>query len=201
MVYCLRNYQFCCRHQSKSSRAHEHLNLYFTDSHYTHVQFAGAVSENGHCSRRLHGRHSRSRAQSFLPSGGDRSEDNQQPEVRRCGVHTDGIRSCRRLTNRSSHRASPCSKGRSRLLDPRRTSVIRASNRCLQRRQELGRAGHRRDGTRGADGAGGAPPLHALPIAGHNVRRPVIERVRQRHCVAVGQTLPRWPRCVIRSRR
>ena len=164
------------------------------------MQFAGAVSENGHRSRRSHGRHSRSHAQSSLPSGGDRSEYNQQPEVRRCGVHTDVIHSCRRLPNSSSHRASPCSKRRPRLLDPRRRSVIRASNRCLQRRQELGPAGHRRDGTRGANGAGGALTLHALPIAGHNVRRPVIERVRRRRCVAAGQTLPRWPRCVSKSR-
>ena len=131
MVYCLRNHQFGCRHQSKGIRTDKHLNLYTTDSHHTHVQFVGAISD-GHRSRRSHGRHSRSHAQSSLPSGSYRSGHNQQPEVRRCGVHTDVIRSCRRLPNDSSYRANPCPKGRSRWLDPRRISVICASDRCLR---------------------------------------------------------------------
>ena len=124
MAYCLNNHQFGCRHQSKSSRAHEYLNLDTADSYYTHMQFTRAVSENVDRSRRSHDRHSSSHAQSSLPSGGYRSGHKQQPEVRRCDVHTYVIRSCRRLPNSSSHRASPCPKGRSDLLDP----VVRGSS-------------------------------------------------------------------------
>ena len=130
MIHCLRNHQFGCRHYSKSSGTDKHLDLYTTDSQHTHVQFAVAVSD-GHRSRRSHGRHFRSHALSSLPSGGYRSEHNQQPKVRRCSVHTDVIRSCRRLPNDSSYRANPCPKGRSRVLDPRRISIIRAPDRCL----------------------------------------------------------------------
>ena len=89
------------------------------------------------------------------------------------------FRSCRRLPNSSSHRASPCPKGRSHLLDPRRISHSRIQH-MPPMRQELGPAGHRRDGAGGPDGAGGSLTLHALPIAGHDVRRLVIGRVRRR---------------------
>ena len=109
MVDCLRNHQFGCRHYSKRSRTDKHLDLYTTDPHHKHVQFAGVVSD-GHRSRRSHGRHSRSHAQSSLLSVGYRSGHNQQPEVRRCGVYTDVIRSCRGVPNDSSYRANPCPK-------------------------------------------------------------------------------------------
>ena len=131
MVDCLRNHQFGCRHYSKSSRTDKHLDLYTTDPHHKHVQFPGAVSDC-HRSRRSHGRHSRSHAQSSLLSVGDRSGHNQQPEVRRCGVYTDVICSCRVCRTTVVTARTHVLKGRSRVLDPRRTSVIRASDRCLQ---------------------------------------------------------------------
>ena len=55
MVYCLRNHELRCLYQSKSSRADKRLNLWTTDSNYTDVEFAVAVSENDHRSRRPHG--------------------------------------------------------------------------------------------------------------------------------------------------
>ena len=146
----------------------------------THVQFAIAVSENGHHSCcRSHVQNSRSREQSSLLSGDYTSRHNQQLDVRRCDVHTDTIPQLSRLPNSSSHRASPCHKGRSHLLDPRRISHSRIQQ-MPPMRQELGPAGHQRDGARGPDGAGESLTLHALPIAGHDVRRPVIGRVRRR---------------------